>query len=304
MSGDPDELYTLRNRFWLGNYQMAIAESNNLRLMNDELKGEKDEYTYRSYIGLGQYDLVEREIDDDAPMNLQAVKLLAKYLKDPAKNKEAALSQCDEWMEKYANRADQSSLQMIIAIIYDRENKDEEAFKAIKAQSNLEQMAFWAQLCIKIYRNDVAQQYYKKMQQIDEDSTLTQLVGAWVHLAQGDEKAKEAAYTYEELIDKFGASISLLNGVAVAHMQLKEYEDAEKYLMQAMEKGDNPETLANLISTYYHLNKPEEVTNRYISQLKSQYPTHPHVQKIIQLENDFDLNANKYSFRKLETSHD
>ena len=48
---------------------------------------------------------------------------------------------------------------------------------------------------------------------------------------QGD-NTKEAAYTYEELIDKFGSSLTLLNGLAVAKMHQKDYDEAQKRLQE------------------------------------------------------------------------
>jgi len=83
-STDPDELYTLRNLFWLGSFQQAINEGGRLNRLSDELKVERDEFVYRSYVGQGQYALVISEVDDDAPVNLRAVKLLAEYLENPS----------------------------------------------------------------------------------------------------------------------------------------------------------------------------------------------------------------------------
>lgn len=44
------------------------------------------------------------------------------------------------------------------------------------------------------------------LQQADDDATLTQLVIAWVHLAQGGKRYQEASYIFDELIDKFQVS--------------------------------------------------------------------------------------------------
>ena len=48
--------------------------------------------------------------------------------------------------------------------------------------------------------------------------------------------AQDASYIYEELIDKYGGSPLLLNGLAVAKMQQGLFEEAETFLQQALLK--------------------------------------------------------------------
>jgi coatomer subunit epsilon len=48
--------------------------------------------------------------------------------------------------------------------------------------------------------------------------------------------AQDAAYVYEELIDKFGGSPLLLNGLAIAKMHQGQYAEAESSLQQALTK--------------------------------------------------------------------
>ena len=230
-STDPDELYTLRNLFWLGSFQQAINEGGRLNRLSDELKIERDEFVYRSYVGQGQYALVISEVDDDAPVNLRAVKLLAEYLENPSGTRDGVVETLGTWLTEKETR-ENSTVQLVAAIIYQREDLQKEAFTALKKQSTMEQQALWAQMCLQINRCDLAEQSFKKLESVDEDATLTQLVGAWINLHKGGDNTKEAAYTYEELIDKFGSSLTLLNGLAVAKMHQKDYDEAQKRLQE------------------------------------------------------------------------
>ena len=56
MSG-PDVLFTLRNNFYLGAYQAAIAEAADLERLSEADSIERDCFVYRSYIELGSYEV-------------------------------------------------------------------------------------------------------------------------------------------------------------------------------------------------------------------------------------------------------
>ena len=49
-------------------------------------------------------------------------------------------------------------------------------------------------------------------------------------------KALEASYLYDELIDKYGGSSLLLNGLALSKMHLSLFEEAETILNDALTK--------------------------------------------------------------------
>ena len=57
---EPDELYTLRAQYWLGHYQLALEEAKSVmrRPMSPALKTEREEYSLRCQLALGQYDKV------------------------------------------------------------------------------------------------------------------------------------------------------------------------------------------------------------------------------------------------------
>mmetsp|Transcript_21865 Transcript_21865/g.75425 ORF Transcript_21865/g.75425 Transcript_21865/m.75425 type:complete len:318 (-) Transcript_21865:41-994(-) len=292
---EPDELYTLRNRFWLGNFSMAIAEGNQLSRLSDVLAVERDEFVYRSYIGLGQYGLVIGEVNEESAMPLQAVKLLAQYLEDPASTKDMVIMTLGEWLGDAASK-DHPTVQLVAALVYEKEDLMKEAFTAIRHGQTMEQLALWAQFCLKIHRLDLAQAHLKKLSDADEDATLTQLVSGWVNLATGGEKYKEAAYAFEELIDKFEATLSLLNSLAVCKMHLREWDEAEKLLLQAQSKNVNDaDTLINMVTCYAHMGKDEQVIERLQKQMYGQHPNHPYTLKMKKAEAEFDVLAKKYA---------
>ena len=101
-----DELFQVKNYFYLGNYQKAVNEAS--QGFSEGCKTELDCLIYRSYVGMGNHgvrppapaapaaqpfplppsrltgpvrpQLVMAEVADDAPMDLQAVKLFASYM--------------------------------------------------------------------------------------------------------------------------------------------------------------------------------------------------------------------------------
>lgn len=287
---EPDELYTLRNLFWIGNFQGAINEANGLGRIPPHLVKEKEEFVYRSYLALGQYHIITGEVKDspNTPINLLSVKLLATYMANPAQNREGVMLQLQEWFND-ATASSNPTLQLVGAMLFMQEDNLKDAMKCIHKTCNLEQHALLVQIYLRMHRVDLAEKQVRSMKQIDEDSTLTALATAWVHLAVGGAKAQEAAYLYDELIDKHTGTCMLLNGLAVAKMSGGHFEEAETILQEALTKSQaDPDSLANLICCSQHLNRSPEVIARYVAQLKSKSPGHPFLQSLSVFEGAFD----------------
>ena len=52
----------------------------------------------------------------------------------------------------------------------------------------------------------------------------------------GAKSSTEAVQIYDELIDKYGGSVSLLNGIAVSLMQAGNFQEADARLQEALNK--------------------------------------------------------------------
>eukprot|EP01114_Cavostelium_apophysatum_P019864 TRINITY_DN6508_c0_g1_i1.p1 TRINITY_DN6508_c0_g1~~TRINITY_DN6508_c0_g1_i1.p1 ORF type:complete len:302 (+),score=89.22 TRINITY_DN6508_c0_g1_i1:62-967(+) len=283
------DLYELRNFFFLGNYQGAINEGSSLSGLNDQDKIERDVFLYRSYVAQKKYTFVMDDIKNNAPTPIQAVKLLATYFaKSDTKDKELPLITLKEWMSDSTVNTNQT-LRLIAAIINFHEGNYEEAMRAVYQTNNLESIAMLAQIYLKINRLDLAEKELKAMQKIDDDATITQLVSAWVNLAAGGDRIKEATLTYNDLMEKYVATPLLLIGLSVCNMHHKRYAEAEKNLLQALEKdSSNPDILSNLIACYEQQGKSPELITRQISQLKIAAPKHPWLNQLQRVDDEFD----------------
>eukprot|EP01038_Epipyxis_sp_PR26KG_P008293 gene8293-11223_t len=286
---EPDELFTLRTLYWLGSYQAAINEAHSLNKIPASLVQEKEEFVYRSYLSLGQYHIILGEIKDgsNVPIGHRAIKLLATFLENPS-SKEIVILQVKEWLSD-PSAASNKTLQLIATTLMIHDDNMKEAFKIIKNGISMEHYALIVQMSLKIDRLDLAQAKLKLMKSVDEDSPLTMLASAWINMSVGVNKPQDAGYIYEELIDKYGGSSSLLNGLAASKMHQNQFEEAESTLQEALTKAPgDPDTLANLIIAGYQLQRPPEVINRYLSQLKAKAPNHPLVLSTITFQGAFE----------------
>eukprot|EP01123_Difflugia_compressa_P000144 TRINITY_DN10251_c0_g1_i1.p1 TRINITY_DN10251_c0_g1~~TRINITY_DN10251_c0_g1_i1.p1 ORF type:complete len:314 (-),score=58.63 TRINITY_DN10251_c0_g1_i1:12-896(-) len=284
-------LFDLETFFLLGNYQAAINCGSTLKFNSDDDRLYRDFLVYRSHIEQGDYALVMDDIGRDAPLPLVAVKVLAAYMQSEA-NHERVFTTLSTWIE--SGDLQKSSLtQLIVAIIYFKAMKYEDVLRVINDSPLLEGRALLVQLYLAINRIDYAQKELKFMQSKKDDAIPTQLASAWIHLHDRS-KCEEAAEIYKDLINKYGNSVVLLNGLAVASMCLSQFERAEKILMDAL-LLDNKSitTRINLVVVSQQLDKtPIDKIKRDINQIVSVAPGHPWVVAINNASLDFD-NAQK-----------
>uniref|UniRef100_A0A915LHG2 Coatomer subunit epsilon n=1 Tax=Meloidogyne javanica TaxID=6303 RepID=A0A915LHG2_MELJA len=194
------------------------------------------------------------------------------------------LEQVDSEGNEYVN--------LLNATIFLQEDDAENALRflsRISDQTSLECLSMKIQCLLKVWRIDLALAELKKMQEVDEDATIVQLATAWVYMAMGKDKIKDAFYIFQEMVDKYGATPTLLVSQSSCLIQQQKYEDAEKLLMDAQQRDpNNPEALIGLFVIAHFLGKPIEVSNRYMNQLKQDHPTHIWTKDFIAKEQEFD----------------
>jgi len=116
---------------------------------------------------------------------------------------------------------------------------------------------------------------------------------AWVNLALGGNKVQEAFYIFQELGDKYTWTTRLHNGSAVCSLHMQRYDEAEKELLEALQKDSkDADTLANLVVVTLHLGKP---SGRYLNQLKMSDPGHASLKRTSAMEEAFDRAAQGFS---------
>jgi len=283
-----DPLFMVKTAFYVGNYRQCVKEAQKLQVGDQSLDLECDILMYRAYLAEGKYNLVLGEIENRSGPEFLALVLLAKIMQNPS-NKEAIISEVGNVLNEGAASLCPDIVALLCANVYLRAGDFESTLRVTNSASSLECHALAVQTLIQMNRVDIATKEVKKMQEIDEDATVSQLALAALNIAMADTKSVQTAYyVYQELADKFEPTPILLNGQAVCFLLQGKPEQAEDVLQKALDKDSgHPETLINLSIVSQFLGAKDSA-KRYISQVKDSHPDHPYVLRLQEKEKIFD----------------
>uniref|UniRef100_A0A4W2DGA4 Coatomer subunit epsilon n=1 Tax=Bos indicus x Bos taurus TaxID=30522 RepID=A0A4W2DGA4_BOBOX len=180
-SGEVDELFDVKNAFYIGSYQQCINEAQRVKPSSPERDVERDVFLYRAYLAQRKYGVVLDEIKPSSAPELQAVRMFAEYLASDSR-RDAIVAELDREMSRSVDVTNTTFLLMAASIYFYDQNPDA-ALRTLHQGDSLECMAMTVQILLKLDRLDLARKELKKMQDQDEDATLTQLATAWVSLA-------------------------------------------------------------------------------------------------------------------------
>ena len=245
---------------------------------------------YRAYLAQKKFTVVLNEVSDSQGREFAAVRLLANYLSGDGTTKQRVLAEVEK-LASQSHEPDECVHLIIAAQIAYLEQQYDQSLKFLHGADQNEASALSIQSFLKLDRVDLARKEMKKMQEKDEDATLTQLSQAAIHLSvgAGGEKLDEAFYIFHDLAAKYGSTPLLSNGQAVALIARGKLDEAEPLLQESLTKDNiNAESLINLMVLAHLQGKGAEVANRYLNQLKDSHPHHPFVEDCSAKEREID----------------
>ena len=254
-------------------------------------------YLFPRFLPPARRSKVLAEINEaTAPVALQAVRALAKYLTQP-EAKAAVLAQLEAWLND-ATASTSPAVQAVSATIYIHEGQPHLALRAVRAFATLEALALSIQIYLRIDRIDLAERQLRLLQERDDESALYQLSAAHVFLVLGGDKYRDALSTYQEMLQRYGEdSVAVTNGLCAALVCLRRYDEAERLLKEAFAKEPNsPETLINYLAVLQHTGRglgsgaaaAEPASAMLLATLQRVAPGHPFVGSIALAESSFD----------------
>jgi hypothetical protein len=216
--------------------------------------------------------LVLNDVSPDHPQPLQAVKLLAQ-LRSGAVTPDAAKGQFADWLADPASpSAADPTTRCLAASLHLADGDAGAALRAVHGCGHPEARALAVQALLACDRPDLAERGAAALAGADDDGALASLSAAWVGVALGGGRARDAAAAFEELSERFAWTPRLAAGAAAAFLRMNDAAAAERVLLDAHAKDAKAaDVLANLVVAAAAAGKP---TARWLAALRAAAPGH------------------------------
>lgn len=245
-----------KTAFYLGAYQRCINDLNNATDISDN---ERDVWMSRALIAQRNYDAVIAYASDAnaSSIETQALVEMAKYLKVKQninvsdESGTVALQAPYQKLMSWLNAgADNNVVLLCCATVQYIHSDYAGALETVmKVKNDLDLLALSVQILLVAYsRVDLARSQIERMNEIDDDSILTQLSTISLNIYMSGENLEKAYYIAMDLSKRYTRTAILVGYMAICRVKQLKYEEAETLLKEQQEKDPHmPTTCTNMM---------------------------------------------------------
>lgn len=285
---DPDELWSMRNQYYVGNYDGVFSEAESAMVdAGSALADEKE-----LFIQLAR--LAQGELEMDAVQS--GVEFKALDLLFQLNREEAPVSQMLQELKRLVDEdgAKNARLRLLAASAFAQHSPDpNDALRILfPVKRDLEVMRLETYLYLAMDRLDLAATKVEEMKQVDEDSTLCQLAMALVGLYRPDQ-VQESVEVLRELTSKWVPTPLLASALSAGLIAQQKFQLALDAIGEVDDAGaDKPAALyLNSICAAQHLGQR---LDEHIGGLKSTDPSNAWFADMATSSASFDQAAAKF----------
>eukprot|EP00116_Pleurobrachia_bachei_P000504 sb/3460766/ len=253
-----DPLFSVKTAFYIGAYRQCVKEAQKLQLGDQALALECDVLMYRAYLAEGKFNLVIGETESRHGPEFRALVILAKILQSPA-DKDSICAEVGNVLNEGAVSVCPDLVALLCANIYLSAGDYDNALRVANSCGSLECSALALQTLLQINRVDMATKEFKKIQERDEDATVSQLAFAALNVSLGETKSVQTAfYIYQELADKFGGITTYypVTMVTPVDNEISHYFKSVERILSANFPTASSDILTVITSLYRQCNVP------------------------------------------------
>jgi len=237
-----DELQEVRDNFYAGNFQKALALCESTTASDDMSQSELGATLARCFLSTSTFAKLQPMQNSEIP-GQRAAALTAVISKS---RNEQQRAQAKERLEALAKETQDMSCALLAACMSAMDGSWPEAVALVKGHPTLEMQALCVFFCLCCNQVGIAEKVLADMSGKNDDSAAYRLASAAIKLSTGD--PEEAYLMYCDLASQFppvegdesgNGSVLLLTGKAVANMQRKMYTEAVEDLQRAIQLSPN-----------------------------------------------------------------